>query len=63
MPTHFKCSIPDCKSGGPEDDRKGVIIYSLPTDEALFQKWIVQIKEIKWVYRKMLDQHFQKMLI
>ena len=45
MPTHFKCSIPDCKSGGPKDDRKGVIIYSFPTDEALFQKWIVQIKE------------------
>ena len=45
MPTHFKCSIPDCKSGGPKDDRKGVTIYSFPTDEALFQKWIVQIKE------------------
>ena len=45
MPTHFKSGIPDCKSGGPTDDRKGVIIYSFPTDEALFQKWIVQIKE------------------
>ena len=45
MPTHFKCSIPACKSGGPKDHRKGVIIYSFLTDEALFQKWIVQIKE------------------
>ena len=45
MPTHFKCSTLDCKNGGPKDDRKGVIIYSFQTDEALFQKWIVQIKE------------------
>ena len=45
MPTHFKCSIPNCKSGGPKEDRKGVISHSFPTDEALFQKWTVQIKE------------------
>ena len=45
MTTHFDCSIPDCKSGGHKEDRKGVIIYSFPTDEALFRKWIVQIKE------------------
>ena len=44
MPTHFKCSIPDCKSGGPKNDRKGVVTDSFQTDKALFQKWIVQIK-------------------